>query len=541
MKKFTSIIIMLISILCFSGSALAAEYIYSASVEGELSLHISPDEESYEITKVPACSKLKLLDTQRTWGLVEFENKAGWINLSFTREDYSKAAEATGRDSLKNVKVSTQKEMAVLYNIPSKNASLGSIEKYQIPDGTVLKITRETPSGWGLVSMNGKYAWIQMNKTTPHIEKTDVDQYGIYYVYVLSDRGAGLELWQNEKGKNLCAVIPDCIKLTVRETKGNYGYVSYDGISGWIDLNYTTESLSNAQLNAGREVNVECRVTAQGDSDSVDMLSIPSANPADGGGVVSSLANGEAVFVLRATLDGWSLVYHNGNLGWLPPQTTTVAEVLSEDITNVYKTPIEGFIATVKGKGLKLFSSISQKDAVATVPEATKIKILAEKDGYKYVYCDYAAGWVKDAPITNTYEEALEKYPDEKRIYYVTDRETNLMSLPTGNELCASTILSTLPEGKYVEAVRTVTTSDSKWLLVKVDGKLGWIKMSHADKAKIPLIAALLVLLIIAVLLAVSAFIVHIVRKRKKLPKNKEAENAPLEECGEEKTADISK
>ena len=245
------------------------------------------------------------------------------------------------------------------------------------------------------------------------------------------------------------------------------------------------------------------------------MLNIPSDNPGDGCVVVSSLANGEAVFVLRATLNGWSLVYHNGNLGWLPPQTTTVAEIsIEEEIINIYEAPVKGFIATVKGKGLKLFSDASQEDAVATVPEAVQIKIIAERDGYKYVYSDYAAGWVKDAPMADTYEEALEKYLDEKRIYYVTDRETNLMSLPTGNELCGSIILSVIPEGKYVEAIRTVTTSDSKWLLVKVDGEKGWIKMSHADKAKIPVIITLLIILVIAVVLVIGAVIVRKSRRK---------------------------
>ena len=519
MKKLSCIIIMLLSLLCFSGAALAAEYVYCASVEGELSLYISPDEESYEITKVPACSKLKLLDTRRTWGLVEFENKAGWINLSFTREDYAKAAEATGRDSLKNVKVSAEDKIAILYNVPSENVLLGSSEKYQIPNGTVLKITRETQSGWGLVSMNGKYAWIQMNKTAPHVSENDVDQYGIYYVYVLSDGGKGLELWANEKGKNLCAVIPDCTKLTVRETKGNYGYVSYAGISGYIDLRYTTESLSNAQLNAGREVNVECVVTTPQNLERVDMLSIPSDNPLDGGSVVSSLEDGEYVFVLRETLGGWSLIYYDGSLGWIPPQTITASEILDdEDIINMYESPKEGFIATVRGKGLKLFSGTSEEDSVATIPENCKIRIIAEKDGYKYVYSDYAAGWVKDAPIVNTYEEALEKYPDEKRVYYVTDRETNLMSLPTENELCASVVLSVLPEGKYVETIKIVTTSKTKWLLVRASGEMGWIKMSHADKAKIPMIITLLV---IAVLLVISAVILLIFKKKKAGSSNK--------------------
>ncbi len=516
MKKFICVIFMLISVLLISGTAFAAEYVYSASVDGELSLYISPDEKSYEITKIPACSKLKIIDTERTWGLVEFENKAGWINLSFTRDDYAKAAEATGNDSLKNVKVAAKDKVAILYNVPSEDASLGSTEKYQIPDGTVLKITRETRSGWGLVSMNGKYAWIRMDKTALYISQTDSNQYGIYYVYVLSDGGKGLELWANENGRNLCAVIPDCIKLTVRETKGNYAYVSYAGINGWIDLRYTTESLSNAQMNAGSAVNVECTITAQDGVDHVDALSVPSANINDGGSVVSSLKNGEAVFVLRSTLDGWSLVHSNGGLGWLPPGTTTLAQTLPQsDITDVYKTPKEGFVATAAGKGLKLYALPTQDDEVALVPEATKIKVVAEREGYKYVFCDYAAGWVKDIPMADTYIEALEKYPDEKTVFYVTDRETDFMSLPTANELCRSTVLAVIPEGKYFEAIRTVTTSKTKWLLAEIDGNLGWIKMSHANKVAISPLGIVLIFVAVAVIIALVIVVIYKVRKKK--------------------------
>ena len=161
---------MLMSFLLFCGAALAAEYVYSASVEGEISLYISPDDESHVITKIPACSRLKLLETERTWGLVEFNNKAGWINLSFTRANYSKAAEATGNDFTKSVQVKAKDTKAVLYNVPSDDIRLGSSEKYSIPNNTVLKITRQTDSGWGLVSMHGKYAWIKMSENDKSVD-----------------------------------------------------------------------------------------------------------------------------------------------------------------------------------------------------------------------------------------------------------------------------------------------------------------------------------------------------------------------------------
>lgn len=521
MKKTVCILSVLLMLLLFSGAASAEKNLYSVSVEGEISLYISPDDESYVVTKIPACSKLKLLETQRTWGLVEFENKAGWINLSFTRSNYSKAAEATGNDFSRSVQVKAESGRASLYNVPSEEEHLGSKVKYNIPNGTVLKITRETKSGWGLVSMNGKYAWIKMGNTEPYHSETDADQYGIYYVYVLSEDGMGLELWDSEKTKNLCAIIPDCIKLTVRETKGNYAYVSYDAINGWIDLRQTTQSLSNAQSNAGVEVSAEYIVTPKEENESVDILSVPSDKPCDGGNVVASLEKNESVFVLRSTMGGWSLVNSDGTLGWIPPENLSKAEIeTEEDITDVYEKAEKGFVATVEGAGVKLYSDISCKTEIATVPEAVMVNIVAEKSGYKYVSCDYAAGWAKDIPVESTYESALEKYGSEKLEFYVTERETELMSLPTGNELCGSVVLAVVPEGQYFEVLRVAETGKAKWLLAEIDGKTGWIKMSHADKAKLSLIMILVIILIAALILAVVALAVHMIRK-KSLKKSK--------------------
>ena len=101
MKKLIAFIFTIAALLCFTHTAFAAQTLYAANVEGELSLHISPNEKSYEIATIPACSKLTLLDQDKTWGLVEFNKKSGWVNLSFTRTSYKKAALATGSDSEK--------------------------------------------------------------------------------------------------------------------------------------------------------------------------------------------------------------------------------------------------------------------------------------------------------------------------------------------------------------------------------------------------------------------------------------------------------
>ena len=532
MKRLICLIFTAVAIMCFSGGVMAADYVYCASVNGEMSLHISPDDESFVVTVVPACSKLKLIDTEQTWGLVEFDNKSGWINLSFTRTSYAKAAEATGNDAVSSVKVNSKSGKTVLYNVPTDAIALGSEEKYTIPNGTILKVTRETQSGWGLVSMNGKYAWIQMKNTVPHEVEADADRYGIYYVYVLSDGGKGLELWETAGGKNLCAVIPDCIKLTVREEKGNFAYVSYDGINGWIDLRYTAESLANAQSNAGTAVNVEYTVDPSDGAESVDLLSVPSSNPNDGGSVVATIEKGVAVFGLRSTLGGWTLVNYEGVLGWIPPETLSVSETLHKDITQVLDSPYTGYISSTEKKGLKIYARPDEEAAVATIPEFTQIQVIAEKDGYEYICCDYAAGWTKKGAIALSQEDAFADFTSEKKGHYMTECETLFMSLPTENELCQSTVLSVLSENTYFHSSHLVTTGKQKWAYAEIDGKCGWVKLSDAQKVLSPFVMLILAVAIVLVIGAVIYAVIYIIKKKKSQHNKSEGDSS--NENGEE-------
>lgn len=517
MKKISSVIFIIMIMLGFGICAEAADYVYSASVDGMIELHLSPDEESYKITDVPACSKMKLIKTQRTWGLVEFKNKCGWINLSFTRDTYDEAAEATGNDITKNVKVNSAEDKAVLYNVPSLLEVLGSEQKYIVPNDMVLQIKRETASGWGLVSMNGKYAWIQ-TKETKHYEtqtEKETEKYGIYYVYVLSDGGRGLELRDAPDGKNLYAVIPDCIKLTVRETKGNYAYVSYDGINGWIDLHYTTQSLSNAQSNAGTLVNVEYEVTPLDGMESQDIISVPSENEGDGGFVVGGVKKGSAVFVQRTTLSGWCLINYGGKLGWLPPGSAVPSQTQQTDIIVPLDTVRDGYVSTMESKGMKLYPLPGEEGAVATIPEGVKVKVVAQKDGYEYICCDYAAGWAKPMQTAQAQEEVFNSNQLKRKEYYLIDDETMLMSLPTYSAECKSEELLACTVGTYFEVSKIVSTGKRKWGFTQIDGKKGFINLSCAKRTTSPFVICVSALLTIAALVFAAIALKKILKKRK--------------------------
>lgn len=549
MKKTAFFISLLILMLLFAGGAYAESFIYSSSVSGTLTMHLSPEDDSFVTAEIPSCAKLKLLDKKRTWGLVEYMNRAGWINLSFTYGSYEDAAETTGNDFVESVKIKTKEGKASLYNIPSADEKMGSSEKYQVPDDTILKITRKTDSGWGLVSMNGQYAWVQMEKTALMKEENGADNEGIYYVYVLSENSNGLELWNNSEKETLLAVIPDCTKLTVREEKDGFAYVSHNGINGWIEKKFTAGSLVNAQLNSGTQVNKEYVVSLEEETDAAQVYRVPSKENDEN--IVAEIKEGEYVFVLRSNLSGWSLVNLEGKIGWIPPGNLAEVEEQEDeqDFLTVLKTEKKGFVATHNGRGVKVYADDSDKNEIATLPECTQVRVVAKKGGYEYIISEYASGWTKGIPLTETYKESLEKYPVEKKMFYVTNKETLLMNLPAENPLYGVKEVSKISKGEYLEVLKTAVTEKDKWVLTEIDSKTGWIKMTDIEKVKISGMAVLVFIAQGSAVLAFIAFVVYVIRKTKrKMKKNKSkkrkgeknAEGVQFENSGSgEKLADV--
>ena len=481
MKKIFIPIIAAVIIAVLPLCAFGAEKLYAQSLSGSLDLHMAPSATSPKLTKIPACASLKLIETQRTWCKVIFRKKVGWVNISFTADSYKNAALATGNDARHNVIVKAKSGSTTLYSLPSSKKVLGSTEKYNAPNDTILSIERETENGWGLVSMNGKYAWVKLKDVKEYDnEEKDPDEYNIYYAYVLSKNGAGLGITQSPDSETPLATIPDCVKLTVRDVEGSKAYVSYDGINGWIDIKQTTSSLSNAQNNAGKEADTEARITtAEGET---DMLCIPSDKASDGAFSVKKVKNDDVVYVIRKTESGWSLIASEGVRGWVKDENLVPLD--ETDVENIELCePYSVFVCTKEGKGLPLYtdSDCSEKP-FATVPECSEVKvIIKENNGNMYITSDYAAGWIKHAEFAKSYKYAVNCKTNNKKKYYKIKTDTELKSVPTYSEFCGCKDLSMLYIGQEFSVTRTVVTGKRKWGLATVDGKQGWINLNCAE------------------------------------------------------------
>ena len=517
MKKL-ALIISIIFMLCFAGTAYAEESIYAASLEGFLTLRLAPGEASPEITKIPACAKLKLLDTENTWGKVVFENKCGWINLSFTAESYKKAANSTGIAHTANAVVQSEQKSVVLYSLPSTESALGSEEKFVVPNGTILNIARKTESGWSLADMNGTFAWVQTEFTMPYSnpENENAEQFGISYVYALSPGGTGISLEKTPSSKNVMAVIPDCVKLTMRETQNGYAYVSYNGLNGWINLKHTADSYEEAVNNAGKSVKEEYVVVSE--EDEITLMNIPSEFTYDGSFPEASVKKGETVFVLRQTDNGWSYISHGSKKGWCAPFTLEPA-VKTEAEKIQLCTPYDVYVKSADSKGMKLYPDANKDEkGFVTIAECVRMSVITEKDGFGYVVNNYASGWADLSQTVATYEEAL-NLSDAKALphsFYILKEETELYSLPTYSALCESTPLSLLSPGIEFTVFKEVSTGKRRWGLTEINGQTGWINLEHAKKISLP-IRKTLILVLCAII--VAAIIIWGYKKKRKIKK----------------------
>lgn len=516
-KKHITACIVAVLIFILPLCAFAAEKLYTTSPSGEIPLRMQPDEKSYEIIKIPACSKIELIEKRNTWGKVVFENKSGWINLCFTAPKYNDAAQTTGQDSVKNVSVDAASGRTKLYNIPSEEEKLGSSVKVNIPNGTVLSLKRETENGWGLVLMNKNYAWVKMEdiKEFESYGEDNLEEYGIFYVYVNSQGGNGIPLKSrtSESSQNL-VVIPDCVRLTVRQKSGDYGYVSYNGLNGWINLKNTSDSYSNALSKTGKPLNEERMVVS--DAEENPLMSVPSYDEETGSYSVETVENGETVFVLSETESGWSLISKNGVRGWLPTENLQEATMGLNDRIDMIE-PYDVYVSTKKASGISLYAyPDTEGERLCTMPECAKITVVAQSGDYLFVVNDYAAGWTNIIEFAQSYEEALIGNGEKTYTYYKIDDETTLRSLPIYSEICGSEELMLLEVGVEFSVERTCATGDRKWGLAEIDGIKGWVNLNCADKAVAPMLKILIAVIIVVVLAVIAVILKKIIGRKKK-------------------------
>lgn len=103
-----------------------------------------------------------------------------------------------------------------------------------VPDFVMLHISSESTDGWGYTNYNGEYGWVALSQLSSSYPTSETNR----TVVVSASDGVNLREGPDVSYAKVRSAIPAGEVLTVTSiySKKNWGYVTYDGVSGWIAL-----------------------------------------------------------------------------------------------------------------------------------------------------------------------------------------------------------------------------------------------------------------------------------------------------------------
>lgn len=142
---------------------------------------------------------------------------------------------------------------------------------------------------------------------TNEVAEDDKPKDNVPGTYMVDTESTGLNIREYPDGEGF-SEIPKGAKITIQAVYGDWGYVTYDGNSGWVAMKYTkllTPSKEKVEHKPGKYT-IATKETPLG------IRSIPD----DDGEWLLGIPKGTEVEIL-AVVDNWGYVEYNGTEGWL--------------------------------------------------------------------------------------------------------------------------------------------------------------------------------------------------------------------------------
>ena len=123
-------------------------------------------------------------------------------------------------------------------NLRTEPSTDGAI-LYTIPDFVMLHITAESTNGWGYTTYNGSYGWVALSQLSSSYPASDTNR----TVVVSASDGVNLREGPDVSYAMVRPAIPvgEILTVTSLYSKKNWGYVTYNGDSGWIALSEVSD------------------------------------------------------------------------------------------------------------------------------------------------------------------------------------------------------------------------------------------------------------------------------------------------------------
>ena len=340
-----------------TSSALYTVGVYTTT--GNLNMRSSTSTAGSVLQVIPKGTSLNITSISGSWGYTTYNGKSGYVYLFY--------ATRTG-DLPYTIGVYQLTGNLNMRDAPSVSGNIVAT----LSSGTIVAVTKVS-DGWGYINYNGKSGYINLSYAS---YKSDLT--GVYQI----SGGLNVRDIPSADG-NVVTTLPDGATVNVtKATDNGWGYITYNGKSGYINLSYVTRigDLPKAPYPVGMYETtgyVNMRATGSVSGTLVDALPIDTI-----------------VFVTYVTETGWGLTSYNGNEGYFNLYYAKYIGELpasADCTTGVYtnKTDIN----------MRSCSSYTS-DSVAVIPANTKFTVTKVSSGWGYTEYNGCNGWVNLGYVT---------------------------------------------------------------------------------------------------------------------------------------------
>lgn len=248
----------------------------------------------------------------------------------------------------------------------------GETENLTIPYQATVKLKDETEGLNASVEYNGKTVSIKKTDLKPtedvfkDINGTKLDKTEAFKIF---DKN-GLEIYNGPSTtfySKTNKVIPNETELTYNYTYGDYAYVTYDNVSGWVFLDLASEKVAKKEISKIMIINSK---------------NIELKDKIDGEKIISTIKNYEVLDYAYITKYQYNVTYNNKSL-WL--------SIIGEDAIATVST-IDNINLVV---GNIIYEQPNTTKQITDIKENKTVKPLFKYNDFYYIEFDNIKGWVK--------------------------------------------------------------------------------------------------------------------------------------------------
>ncbi|MCR5636471.1 MAG: SH3 domain-containing protein [Clostridiales bacterium] len=423
--------------------------------EGNLILRADATSASGIVALVPKGTIVTITEIKNGYGKTTYNGQTGWLSMSYL----TKISNSTSTDTYiygqpGTYVITTQGGNLNFRSEPSSAASV----YFTIPNGTLVEVTGFA-NGYGQTTYNGQTGWLSaqylvfVNGTSDVTSDTDVAG-----EYKVTTQGGNLILRDapNSSGKQL-ALIPNGTILTITQVSNGYGKTVYQGIDGWVSMNYVVRTGDISNLTA----NGDYKVTTNGGN------LILRAEPSASAKQLDLIPNGTLLKITEVK-NGYGKTVYNGYTGWVSMSYLTP---LSQEQS------LGSYVVSVSSGNLILREQPSTASAqLDLIPKGTVVYITEIKNGFGKTTYHGKTGWVSMNYLTFLSTENKETDTEKNNNYTpgrydVTTNGGNLILREQPSS--ASAQLALIPNGTAL----VITEFNGDWGKTTYAGKTGWVSM----------------------------------------------------------------